>query len=156
MKHVKFFFFIFTLLATCYIAHYSIKRNTLSPTKPLSSLTIATIEIQNSYKGFDTDIINDLTHRMTQKPILKTYSIDRTLHEIKKGILHCAIIPYQPVEKESELFFVTPIKISNNSQKKALVVSKSQPKLFNRIHATLLEMTEDGTLEDFAHKWNIT
>lgn len=152
MKHTKLFLFSFALFSTCYVAHYSVQRNTLAPTHPLSILTIATTETYDSQKGFTTDIINDLAHRMTQKPEVKICSAERALYKVKKGQAHCAIIPKQLVEQEKNLLVVS---LENDPSHKVLVISSNNPDLFKRTNATLLEMTEDGTLNDFAHKWNL-
>lgn len=153
MKSAKLLFFPFAIFTTCYIGYYSVQRNTLAPAQPLSTLTIATTSIHKDQKGFTTDVINDLAHRMTQKLNIKTYSEERALHEVKTEKVHCAIISKQLAEQEKKLL-VTPLK--NDPSQKVLVVSSNNPDLFKRAHATLLEMTEDGALNDFAHKWNLS
>lgn len=153
MKHTKFFLFLFALGTTCYVAYYSIQRNTLAPDKPLSSLVIATIENDKNQHGFAFDVIKDLAHRMTQKPQIQICSAEKALSEIKKGEAHCAILPKKLVKQEKNLI-ITPITNTENSD--VLVVSNNNQNLFKRAHATLLEMSEDGALSDFAHKWHIT
>ncbi len=153
MKHTKTFIFIFALGTTCYVAYYSVQRNTLAPSQPLSTLTIATTEAKENQQGFTSDIIKDLSHRMTQKPIVHVCSVEKAIEDIKKGQTHCAILPRKLIKQEENLAITS---LDNTQNPNVLVVSAHNPQLFKRTYATLLEMSEDGAINDFAHKWNLT
>lgn len=153
MKHTKSLLFSFALLTTCYVAYYSVQRNTLAPAQPLSTLTVMTTETDDFQKSFIVDVVNDLAHRMTQKSNVKTCSAERALSAVKRGKAQCAVIPKGLVEQEKTLLMI-PLK--DNSSEKVLVVSPDNSNLFKRAHATLLEMKEDGTINDFEHKWNLS
>lgn len=152
MKHTKLFLFSFALFITCYVAYYSVQRNTLAPTHPLCDLTVATTETDDFQKGFTVDVINDLAHRMTQKPEVKICSAEMAIDKVKRGQAHCAIVPKQLAEQEKSLLVAS---LRSDPSHKVFVVSSSNPDLFKRTHATLLEMAEDGALNDFAHKWSL-
>jgi hypothetical protein len=153
MKHTRLLFFSLAIFTTCYIAYYSVQRNTLAPSTPLSTLIVALTENESTQTGLAADIINDLAHRMTQHPSLKTYSVDRAIYETKKGTIHCAIIPHEVAKKETESCFVIPL-LQDSSKYNAIIISRTQPNFFKRINSTILEMSEDGAFEDFVHKWN--
>ncbi|MFT6765754.1 MAG: hypothetical protein ACJAZS_000646 [Alteromonas naphthalenivorans] len=154
MKHTKTLVLSLSIMTTCYIAYFSVQRNTLAPIAPLSSLSAGIPETNSPESGLAADVINDLAHRMTQQPSLKTYSTEHAINEINKGTIHCAIIPHEVAAKKTNSFFVIPI-LKHSSHKSALIISHTHPELLKRTEATLLEMKEDGTLDDFAHKWNL-
>ena len=152
MKYIKFFLFFFALGATCYIAYCSVQRNTLAPNQPLSTLTVAIIDTKKSQQGFISDVITDLAHRMTQKPKIHICSMTKALNDVKKGKIDCALIPKTSVSQKYNLL-ETPLVSAQTDY--TFIVSEKNTFLSKRTYATLLEMLEDGSLEDFKHKWHL-
>lgn len=155
MKHTKTIVLFCSVATTCYLAHKSIKRNTLAPSEPLSELVIATTEIESNQQEFIQDIIQDLGQRMTQKPILQACSTDQALHAVQRGTMVCALVPSEKINVHDDKYFALELD-QKTTQKRSFIVSQKQPELFKRVKATFLEMKEDGALDDFSRKWRIT
>lgn len=127
MKLIKVASFAGALLLTCYIAYYSIQRNTLAPREDSAKTLIVgtcddyppfTFNKDGKIIGFDIDVINELARRMTQKIIVKNMSFDVLLLETQRGTIDVIAAGLTPTEeREKKVSFAMP-----HLQNDALVV----------------------------------
>src|SRR3989338_3840573 len=117
MKPLKIVSFIVVIGLTCYVAYFSIRRNTLAPNmvRDNAALIVGTTDDYPPYSfnkdgvivGFDIDIIKELAHRMAQKIEIKNMSFDVLLLELENGCLQVAAAGVEPSQERNKRFFFT-------------------------------------------------